>query len=88
MEVPVRRNPGPSLGSEGTSGEITSVGGASSSVEGGRSETVPLAVLGGSTGRDDVLGREFRGGSLRGIILSGWRESCGAGRTAMIYSMM
>ena len=56
----VERNSGPSLESEKARENKASVGEASSTVEGGRSEMVPSAVSGSGAESDDVLGKEFR----------------------------
>ena len=59
-ETPIERNSGPSLESEKAKDNKASVGEASSTVEGGRSEIVSSAVSEGGTERDDALGKEFR----------------------------
>ena len=53
--VPIQGNFGPGLGSERTSGEDTTVRGASPSVEGGRPEVLSFTVF----ESDDALGKEF-----------------------------
>ena len=59
-ETLVERNSGPSLESEKAKDNKASVGEASSTVEGGRSEVVSSAVSESGTESDDVLGKEFR----------------------------
>ena len=58
-ETPVGRNSGPSLESGKAKDNKASVKMAPSTVEGNRSEVVPLAVSGSSTKREDVLGKKF-----------------------------
>ena len=59
-ETPVEHNSGPSLESEKAKENKASVGEASSTVEGGRSEVVSSAVSEGGAESDDALGKEFR----------------------------
>ena len=82
----VGRNSGPSLESEKARENKASVGGASSTVEGGRSEVVSSAVSEGGTS-DDALGKEFRE-AVDGRNF-GWLMKTGrAGGIVRIYSTM
>ena len=56
----VERNSGPSLESGKAKENKASVGEASSTVEGGRSEVVSSAVSESGAESDDALGKEFR----------------------------
>ena len=58
--APVEHNSGPRLESEKAKENKASVGGASSTVEGGRSEVMPSAVSEGGAESDDALGKGFR----------------------------
>ena len=73
----VERNSGPRLESEKAKENKASVGEASSTVEGGRSEVVSFAVSESGAESDDALGKEFReavdGGNF-GWLKANWER--------------
>ena len=77
----VERNSGPSLESGKAKDNKASIGEASSTVEGSRSEIVSFAVSEGGAESDDALGKEFReavdGGNF-GWLRANWRRLEGA----------